>query len=184
MAIHSSILAWRTPWTEESGRLLSMGSQRVGHDWSYVAHTLGLSTLLASVPLAPVVCVNLTSPLNSTLWCLTWKLKYNFLLEVYSAFPTTTQSKGDSSLGSLVDWWKPRVVLCSLDFLRAAQSRHSTRYQWTKQAVLELRASLFEWLRSSLFPPYSVSPGRINSACKLSLLTWSPALYRKDRPWG
>ena len=32
MAIHSSILAWRTPWTEEPGRLQSMGSQRVGHD--------------------------------------------------------------------------------------------------------------------------------------------------------
>ena len=31
MAIHSSILAWRIPWTEEPGRLQSMGSQRVGH---------------------------------------------------------------------------------------------------------------------------------------------------------
>ena len=34
MATHSSILAWRIPWTEESGRLQSMGSQRVGHDWT------------------------------------------------------------------------------------------------------------------------------------------------------
>ena len=32
MATHSSILAWRIPWTEKHGRLLSMGSQRVGHD--------------------------------------------------------------------------------------------------------------------------------------------------------
>ena len=32
MAIHSSILAWRTPWTEEPGGLQSTGSQRVGHD--------------------------------------------------------------------------------------------------------------------------------------------------------
>jgi len=32
MAIHSSILAWRIPWTEEPGGLYSMGSQRVGHD--------------------------------------------------------------------------------------------------------------------------------------------------------
>ena len=31
-AAHSSILAWRTPWTEEPGRLQFMGSQRVGHD--------------------------------------------------------------------------------------------------------------------------------------------------------
>ena len=33
MAAHSSTLAWRIPWTEEPGRLQSMGSQRVGHDW-------------------------------------------------------------------------------------------------------------------------------------------------------
>ena len=33
MATHSSILAWRIPWTEEPGGLQSMGLQRVGHDW-------------------------------------------------------------------------------------------------------------------------------------------------------
>ena len=33
MATHSSILAWRIPWTEEPGGLQSMGSQRVVHDW-------------------------------------------------------------------------------------------------------------------------------------------------------
>ena len=32
MVTHSSILAWRIPWTEDPGRLQSMGSQRVGHD--------------------------------------------------------------------------------------------------------------------------------------------------------
>ena len=31
MATHSSTLAWKIPWTEEHGRLQSMGSQRVGH---------------------------------------------------------------------------------------------------------------------------------------------------------
>ena len=32
MATHSSVLAWRIPWTEEPGGLQSVGSQRVGHD--------------------------------------------------------------------------------------------------------------------------------------------------------
>ena len=32
MATHSNILAWRIPWPEESGRLWSMGLQRVGYD--------------------------------------------------------------------------------------------------------------------------------------------------------
>ena len=40
MATHSSILAWRIPWTEQPGRLQSMGLQRVGHDWGNLAHPL------------------------------------------------------------------------------------------------------------------------------------------------
>ena len=32
MVIHSSTIAWKIPWTEEPGRLQSMGSQRFGHD--------------------------------------------------------------------------------------------------------------------------------------------------------
>ena len=37
MATHSNILAWRIPWTEEPGRLQSMGLQRVGYNWSNCA---------------------------------------------------------------------------------------------------------------------------------------------------
>ena len=32
LATHSSIVAWKIPWTEEPGKIQSMGSQRVGHD--------------------------------------------------------------------------------------------------------------------------------------------------------
>ena len=38
MATHSSTLAWKIRWTEEPGRLQSMGSQRVGHDWATSLH--------------------------------------------------------------------------------------------------------------------------------------------------
>ena len=34
MAVHSSTIAWKIPWTEEPGRLQSMGWQRVGHHWA------------------------------------------------------------------------------------------------------------------------------------------------------
>ena len=37
MATHSSTLAWRIPWTEEPGGLQSIGSHRVGHNWSNLA---------------------------------------------------------------------------------------------------------------------------------------------------
>ena len=40
MATHSSILAWRIPWTEEPGRQQSMGLQRVGHDWASFIHSV------------------------------------------------------------------------------------------------------------------------------------------------
>ena len=41
MATHSSILAWRIPWTEEPGGLQSTGSQRVGHDLATLLTYLG-----------------------------------------------------------------------------------------------------------------------------------------------
>ena len=51
MATHSSILAWRIPWTEESGRLQSMGSQRVRHDWATkCTHTHHVNRTYNSLP--------------------------------------------------------------------------------------------------------------------------------------
>ena len=46
-ATHSSILAWIFPWTEEPGRLQSMGSQRVRHDWSDLACIHGIVSSIA-----------------------------------------------------------------------------------------------------------------------------------------
>ena len=40
MATHSSILAWRIPWTEKPGRLQPTGLQRVGHDRSNLARSI------------------------------------------------------------------------------------------------------------------------------------------------
>ena len=50
MATHSSILAWRTPWTEEPGTLLSMGLQRVRHAEQL---TLTFSSGPAADPMVP-----------------------------------------------------------------------------------------------------------------------------------
>ena len=44
MGTHSSILAWRIPWTEEPSRLQFMGLQRVGHDWTTNFSPVGLTT--------------------------------------------------------------------------------------------------------------------------------------------
>ena len=49
MATHSSILAWRIPWTEEPQGLQSMGSQRVGHDWATNTYIYGLGMVLGTL---------------------------------------------------------------------------------------------------------------------------------------
>ena len=49
MATHSSILAWRIPWTEDPGRLQSMGSQRVRHDWVTSLHFTSSSCALTGI---------------------------------------------------------------------------------------------------------------------------------------
>ena len=48
MATHSSILAWRIPWTEEPGRLQSMGLQRAGHDLATKHQNMGLCFMVPS----------------------------------------------------------------------------------------------------------------------------------------
>ena len=48
MAIHSSILAWRILWTEKPGGLLSIGSHRVGHNWSDLAFMHSLKKEMAT----------------------------------------------------------------------------------------------------------------------------------------
>ena len=50
-ATHSSILAWKIPWTKEPIRLQSMGSQRVGHDWATSLHLC--LHILMKLPVSP-----------------------------------------------------------------------------------------------------------------------------------
>ena len=79
MATHSSILAWRIPWTEEPGGLPSTGSQRVGHDWATSLSLIVISTSQMRNSEAFRGSVNLTNVIywrwQSWIWtqgCLTW----------------------------------------------------------------------------------------------------------------
>ena len=65
MATHSSNFSWRIPWTEEAGRLQSMRWQRVGHDWSNLAH-MHLYIYISSVQFSSVtqLCPTLCDPMN------------------------------------------------------------------------------------------------------------------------
>ena len=66
MAPHSSTLAWKIPWTEEPGRLRSMGSRRVGHDW---ATSLSLSlSCIGEGNGNPLQCSCLENPRDGGAW--------------------------------------------------------------------------------------------------------------------
>ena len=54
MAPHSSTLAWKVPWAEEPGGLQSMGSLRVGHDWSDLAAAAAAAACIVSCQLQTV----------------------------------------------------------------------------------------------------------------------------------
>ena len=71
MATHSSTFAWKIPWTEEPGRLQSIGLQRVGHD---SATSLSLSACIQALEAVPVPhksCVTLSIFFNVTGFCFT-----------------------------------------------------------------------------------------------------------------
>ena len=68
MATHSNILGWAIPWTEEPGRLESMGSQRVGHDYetkhsTHIEHnTLGSYVRFFDFRKTKFICLSLYFP--------------------------------------------------------------------------------------------------------------------------
>ena len=62
MAPHSSTLAWKIPWAEEPGRLQSMGSRRVGHDWATSLSRIGEENG------NPLQCSRLENPRDGGAW--------------------------------------------------------------------------------------------------------------------
>ena len=62
MTTHSSTLAWRNPWKEEPGRLQSMGSLRVGHDWATSLSCIGEGNS------NPLQCSCLENPRSGGAW--------------------------------------------------------------------------------------------------------------------
>ena len=98
MAPHSSILAWKTPWTEEPGRLQPMGSLRVRHDW---ATSLSLFTFMIGEGNGnPLQCSCLENPRDGGAW---WAA-------VYGVAQSWTRLKQLSNSSSI-------VILVSISYL-------------------------------------------------------------------
>ena len=83
MANHSSIVAWKIPWTEEPDRLQSMGSQRVGHDWA--TSLTSLTCVTESLDCA--AAINIVNQLY-------FNKKMNFKNHFNNSPPHTLENKG------------------------------------------------------------------------------------------
>ena len=101
MATHSSILAWKIPWTEEPSKLQSMGSQRVGHDWATSLHWM-LSSSWCSLACLPHHIILCEGPISSMLQTSTRVGKFTdngfrfhivTVIKAGSPFPTPGKSK-------------------------------------------------------------------------------------------
>ena len=96
MATHSSILAWRIPWTEEPGGLRSIGPQRVGHDWSDLAHTHSITYIIYLV--------------SCLVYSLVWHLfSKNYVILHYLIFWAPYQYSLDG-----IDIWVWASIICIL----------------------------------------------------------------------
>ena len=101
MATHSSILAWRIPWTEEHGRLQAIGLHRVGHDWSVLA-----STHVRNVRVWSAVRLLLqSSVLRKSLWSLVW---------LASSTAVTSAFSWDTGNGRDIPFSSDLLYLCVL----------------------------------------------------------------------
>ena len=103
MAIHSSTIAWKIPWTEEPCRLQSMGSQKVGQDWA-TSLSLSLTEWVSEVtqlcPIFPTQGLNLGLPhFRQTLYQLSQQGSY-FL----KGFPGGASSKEPACQYSRLKW--------------------------------------------------------------------------------
>ena len=98
MTTHSSILAWRIPGTEEPNGLLSMGSHRVGHDWSDLAAVAAAACLEAGDD--TVMVISLLSP--SKPWQLTHGVKMEAGVRVLLKLLPSTASRLRNIINSII----------------------------------------------------------------------------------
>ena len=106
MAPHSSILAWKIPWTEEPGRLQSMGLLRVGHDWET---SLSLSCIGEGHG-NPLQCSCLENPRDRGTW---WAAVYG----VAQSRTWLKRLSSSSSISQRQKWIWGRSIVNNDDFI-------------------------------------------------------------------
>ena len=147
VATHSSVLAWRVPGTGEPGGLPSMGSHRVGHDWSDLAAAAAARRAKVekladlSPDSLPNSCFCSVTQLCPTLWP-------HGLQHARPPCPSPTPRACSNSCPSS-QWCQPTILSFSPSALHPSQ--HQGLFQWAGYSyqvakVLELQYQAFQWV--------------------------------------
>jgi len=102
MAIHSSILAWRIPWTEEPGGPQSSGSQRVGHDW--MTNTTLLLIVLWSEKMLDMISIFLNL------------LRFDLSPKIWSILENVSCALEKTEYSSALGWNVLKISMRSISF--------------------------------------------------------------------
>ena len=137
MATHSNVLAWRIPGTEEPGRLPSLGSHRVGHDWSDLAAA------------AAVCCIINTNILMATP-IMSYVNNFIQLSSVSQSCPTLCDPMNRSTPGLLVHNQLPEFTQTHVHWVSdAIQLSHPLSSPSPSAFNLSQHQGLFKWVNSS-----------------------------------
>ena len=122
MATHSSVLAWRIPGMGEPGGLPSMGSHRVGHDWSDLAAASLINfdshLIFTVLRLNSVSCTQQTSPSSRNLWHISTRRigKYFSAFNLLTSLPHhhTCEGKKSSTKENYFCIWSSSISQSSI----------------------------------------------------------------------
>ena len=140
MATHSSVLAWKIPWMEKPGRLQSMGSLRVGHDWVTSLSRIGEGNG------NPLQCSCLENPRDGGAW---WAAVYGVaqsrtrLSEFTFTFHFHALEKAMAPHSSTLAW---RIPGTEQPGGLPSMGSHRVRHDWHDLAAVAVYYVTLSWL--------------------------------------
>ena len=139
MATHSSILAWRIPWTEEPSGLQSVGLQRVGHNWTTNIFTLSLSPCLRFV---------FSFFFKSESFSFWWSWVFFFLYSILETFAIQMPS-GKFSFIFWITFLKPWIFKIYFWVMKTLKEELPSSLTWWKCFLKHLNLKHFKIMKVS-----------------------------------
>ena len=134
MTSHSNFLAWRIPWTEEPGGLQFIGSHRIGHDWSDLAHHgvfiwwPGKNCCSLAGEFWFIHSIDWTLHLQVSIYFGLYKI---LLMEKISIPWRTVKDTRNSSLLKKIKFWEDRIMKLLEEWQKVVEQNGEYIIQWS-----------------------------------------------------